>query len=160
MKNLLIKLMFLMMSVSLITSCSSSNTQSQNTTAGAATGAVIGGLAGSLVGAGAGKVVAIAAGAVAGGLVGGYIGHSMDSSDQSKMNQAMTKNPPHKSSHWKNKKTQTSYNVIPTSKMMTYNGNPNCRSYTATTINPNGKKYMTKGIACQQTDGTWQTIKA
>ncbi|MCD6039710.1 MAG: hypothetical protein K0S27_1110 [Gammaproteobacteria bacterium] len=160
MKNTLFKLMLLIMSISLITSCSSNNTQSQNTGLGAGTGAVVGGLAGSLVGAGTGQVVAIAAGAIAGGLVGGYIGHSMDNSDKAKMNQAMTSNPPNKPCQWKNKKTHTSYKITPTSKTMTYNGNPNCRTYTATTMASNGKKTVTNGIACQQTNGSWQAIKS
>lgn len=160
MKNVLIKLLLLVMSIGLITGCSSNNTQSQNTGIGAATGAVVGGLAGSLVGAGTGQVVAIAAGAIAGGLIGGYIGHSMDSSDKTKVNQALTSNPPNKSSHWKNKKTHTSYKVTPTSNTMTYNGNANCRTYTASAIDANGKKHVTNGTACQQTDGTWQTVKA
>jgi surface antigen len=160
MKNVLSKFMFLMLGISLITGCSSNNTQSQNTGIGAATGAVVGGLAGSLVGAGTGRVVAIAAGAVAGGLIGGYAGRSMDSSDKTKMDKAMTSNPPQKSSHWKNTKTHTSYNVMPTSKTMTYNGRPNCRTYTATTTAPNGKKTVTNGTACQQTDGSWQTMES
>lgn len=160
MKKVLIKLLFLMMSISVITGCSSNNTQSQNTGLGAATGAVVGGLAGSLVGAGTGQVVAIAAGAIAGGLVGGYVGHSMDSTDKTKVNQALTSNPPNKSSQWKNKKTQTSYKVTPTSNTIAYHGRANCRTYTTTAIDANGKKHVTNGTACQQTDGTWQTVKA
>ena len=160
MKNILIKLMLLVMSVSFLASCSSHNTQSQNTGIGAVTGAVVGGLAGSLVGGGAGQVAAIAVGAIAGGLIGGYIGHSMDSSDNTQMSQAMTNNPPHKTSHWKNKKTHMTYNITPTTKRMAYNGNPICRKYTATAISPNGERHSSKGIACLQSDGNWQTVKS
>ena len=138
----------------------SSNTQEQNTILGGTTGAVVGGLAGSLVGQGTGKAVAIGVGILAGALVGGYAGHSMDSRDNAQMYQTMNNGSTNKTVNWKNKKTGTSYSMVPTSKVMTVNGNPNCRSYNITTTTKEGKTQQDNGIACRQTNGTWQVVKA
>lgn len=161
MKSILIKLSILVLTVSMatLTGCST-NTQKQNTALGAVSGGVIGGLAGSAIGAGTGQVVAIGLGAVAGALIGGAVGHNMESSDATNMNQAMDNNPPHKRTHWKNKHTQTSYMVVPTSKMMSVNGNPNCREYRTITTTDDGKKQETNGVACRQTNGNWTKVKA
>lgn len=158
MKNGLLKLFALFLGACLVISCSS-NTQDENTGVGVVAGAVLGGLTGSLIGQGAGQVAAIGVGAIAGGILGGYVGKSMDSSDKAQMNSAMNSTPKHKCKHWKNKKTGVSYNVTPTSDTMSFNGNSNCRGYTATSIS-NGKSQQTTGTACRQTDGTWQDTKA
>ncbi|OGT35220.1 MAG: hypothetical protein A3F11_02120 [Gammaproteobacteria bacterium RIFCSPHIGHO2_12_FULL_37_14] len=149
-------IIFLLILSILATSCST-NTQKENTAIGAVSGGVIGGLAGSLVGGGAGRVVAIGAGVVAGALLGGYIGHSMDSSDNTKMNHALNSNATNQTSSWKNKKTGAKYTMTPTSKMMTVNGNPNCRKFRSNAI-IDGKKQQVHGIACRQADGSWQAI--
>lgn len=157
MKSGFIKLMLLLVTFGLVTACSSSNTQQQNTGVGAVSGAVVGGLAGSLVGGGAGRVAAIGAGAIIGALIGGSIGKSMDSSDTVRTYHAMSYNHPHKATHWRNIKTGARYTVIPTSGMLTINGNPNCRDY-KTIANMNGKRQEVYGTACRQADGTWQTV--
>lgn len=138
----------------------STNTQSQNTGIGAATGAVVGGLAGSLFGQGTGKAVAVGVGAVAGALLGGYIGHSMDSSDKAQCSHALSHNASQQSSQWKNKNTGMSYNMTPTSNMMAYQGNPNCRRYTTTATNNDGKSQTSSGVACRQANGDWLEMKS
>ncbi len=143
-------------SVSLV-GCST-NTQKQNTAVGAVSGAVVGGLAGSAIGSGAGTVVAVGTGAIVGALIGGAIGHSMDSTDNTKTYQAMN-NPSNKPMRWKNKKTGYVYTVVPTSKMMTVNGNPNCRAYRTKAI-IHGTIKRVHGIACMQADGTWHAVSA
>ena len=150
MKKIGLGLISLLISLSLI-SCSS-NTSKQDV--GMVTGAVAGGLIGSTIGSGAGKLVAVGAGAIVGALIGGAIGKSMDQTDQMKMNQALNKNPG-QSTHWVNKKTGTSYTVMPT-KNVTVAGNQNCRKY-YTIVTMNGKKQRVYGTACLQ-NGTWQAV--
>jgi surface antigen len=143
-------------SLVMLTGCSS-NTQNQNTTLGAVTGAVVGGVAGSAFGGGTGRAVAVGVGAVAGALLGGYVGHSMDSSDNSNMCNTMSNNPTNHSSSWKNKKSGARYTMKPTSNVFTYNGNSTCRKYQATAV-VNGEKQTTDGVACKQSNGSWQTV--
>ena len=139
-----------------IVSCSS-NTQSENTGIGVAVGAVTGGVAGSFVGQGVGRVVAVGVGAIAGGLIGGSVGNSMDSSDHTYTYEALNTNHTYKSSHWRNERTGAKYSVIPTSNLITINGNPNCRNYRAIAI-VNGEKQESFGTACRQADGSWRAV--
>lgn len=155
MKNTFTKLIAIMMSVSLVASCST-NTQNQNTAAGAVTGGVVGGLATGLAGASTGGIVA---GVLVGGLIGGVIGHNMDSVDTTHMDQAMANNSTNTSTHWRNSRTHTTYNIKPTSKRMSYKGYSDCRYYTATAMTSNGKKHVYHGVACLQSDGSWQTVR-
>ncbi|SRR5579883_143820 len=155
MKNFLVNCLVLVLSISLV-SCST-NTRNQNTAVGAVTGGAVGGLAGSLVGAGTGQAVAIGAGIVAGALIGGYIGSRMDSSDNTQMYGAMNK-PVNHPTTWKNSRSGGTYTMVPTSKMMTVNGNPNCRRYHTTAV-MGGKTETTNGIACLQSDGTWRAVR-
>jgi len=155
MKQTLMKLTIIALIVSL--SACSTNTQKENTVVGAGTGAVIGGLAGSLAkGAGSGWV--IAAGAVVGALVGGVIGHNMDSTDTNYMNVAMNNNAAHQPTKWKNEKTGASYEIMPTTGMITYKGNHNCRKYVAYG-KMDGKVTKTHGIACRMDKDMWQQVK-
>jgi len=156
MKQAFIKAALLITSFGLVVGCAS-NTQNQNTAIGAVTGAVVGGVAGSAIGAGTGQVVAIGVGAVAGALIGGAIGHNMESSDQQRATYVMEHNPPHKAMHWKNKKSGVHYTMVPTSKHYAYKGHPECVNYTAT-MYVHGKKEESKGIACRQANGSWQTM--
>ena len=154
MKNTVI--LALMISMGLV-ACST-NTQKENTTLGVASGAVVGGLAGSLIGAGTGQAVAIGVGIVGGALLGGYIGHSMDSTDNTNMNHAMT-NPTNKSTTWTNKKSGNTYTMAPTSKMMAYHGNQHCRKYHTSAI-MGGETKQVYGVACRQADGTWKSMQS
>ena len=159
MKNKMINFLGLFcMCLLTITACSS-NTQNENTGIGAVTGAVLGGLAGSAIGQGTGKAVAIGVGAVAGALFGGYIGHSMDSSDNQRCNDTLNNNSTNQPHHWKNRKTGTRYTMTPTSNIMSYNGNNNCRKYTTTAVT-DGKSQTSNGIACKQADGSWKEVSA
>ncbi len=139
-----------------MTACST-NTQNENTAVGAGTGAVAGGLLGTLA-SGAGSGWVIAAGAVVGALIGGTIGHSMDHTDTDNTNAAMNNNAMNQPSNWSNEKAGTWYKIVPTSKVYTYGGNPNCRNYVAYG-KYHGKTTKTKGIACRMKDGMWQQVK-
>lgn len=155
----MITYLVLFLSIFSLVGCST-NTRSENTGIGAGTGAIVGGLAGSLFGQGTGKVVAVGLGAIAGALIGGTIGHNMDSSDCQQTYTTLNHNTPNKSKHWTNKKTGTQYTVTPTSNMMTYQGNPNCRTYNTTSITSDGKTQTVNGTACRQSNGTWQEVKS
>lgn len=157
MKNLFTKFLIVFATACLVISCST-NTQKQNTVAGAATGAVAGGLLGTLAhGAGAGWV--IGAGIIAGGVIGGLIGHSMDSSDKANINSTMNSNPTNKATKWKSSTTGAKYKMTPTSSKISYNGHSTCRRFTATST-LKGKTQSTRGVACLQSDGNWETVKA
>lgn len=160
MKKILIKAALLIASFGLVVSCAT-NTRNENTTIGAVSGAVAGGLAGSAIGAGTGQVVAIGVGAVAGAIIGGVIGHSMQSSDDQQAYYAMEHNPPNKARHWKNKKTKKHYTFTPTSQHVALKGNNDCRNFRAIMYNEGeNKKQEVTGIACRQTNGTWQATTA
>lgn len=154
MKNVLIKAALLVTSFSLVVGCAT-NTRNQNTAIGAVSGGVVGGLAGAAVGGGA----AVAVGTVAGAIVGGVIGNNMESSDNQRVYYVMEHNHSHKATHWKNKKTNKHYTVIPTSEHIAYKGNTHCRNYQVTMYS-NGKKEETTGTMCRQANGTWQSITA
>lgn len=157
MRNGLTKLLVLILSVSLV-SCSQ-NSQNENTTVGAVSGGVLGGLAGSAVGAGTGRAVAIGVGVVGGALLGGWIGHSMDSTDRTQMNNSMD-NPTNQATTWKNPNTGKKYSSAPTSEVITYNGNPNCRRYTTMITDKSGESKQMYGVACRRDDGNWVSVKS
>jgi surface antigen len=156
MKQVAMKALVLLTLIGLV-GCSS-NTQSTNTGIGAATGAVVGGLAGTLFGQGTGKAVAVGVGAVAGAILGGYIGHGMDNSDKAQCNQTLSTHSANKPARWKNDKTGTSYTMTPTSEMITYKGNPNCRQYTTQSVTSDGAVHNTNNIACRQSNGAWMNM--
>lgn len=157
MKSTLTKLMACLLVTSFVAGCST-NTQKENTLVGAGTGAVAGGLLGSLAhGAGAGWVVA--GGAIVGAVIGGLIGHNMDSSDNHQVSTALNTYPANQPMKWENKKSKVKFRFTPTSPMMTYNGNPNCRKYDAV-VYSNGKVIKSDGIACKQPNGKWASVKS
>lgn len=157
MKNILINIALLVMSMTLV-ACSS-NTQHENTMVGVGSGAVLGGLAGSAIGAGTGRAVAVGVGAVAGALFGGYIGKNMDSSDNSNVNNAMDHNKAYQTTSWNNKNTGVNYKIKPTSTVISYQNYNNCRKFHTIGIF-NGQKQHIDGIACRQANGSWQPVTA
>lgn len=151
MDNLFTKVAIAAVVVSL-TACST-NTRNENTLLGAGTGAVVGGLAGSVSGG-----WAIAAGAAVGAIIGGVIGHSMDSTDSTHVTTVMNDGTVNQPATWTNQKTGMWYKVVPTSGMITYQGNPNCRHYVAYGKH-NGKTVKTRGILCRMNNGMWQEVR-
>lgn len=149
MKRLFTALFVLIMSASLI-NCSNMTKQD----VGTITGGVAGGLLGSTIGGGSGRYVAIAAGTLAGAYIGGAVGKSMDDTDKLKMNQALESNNIGQPAYWKNNRTGTNYQVVPT-KNVTVDGNQYCREY-RTIADIGGKKREVYGTACRQPDGSWQ----
>lgn len=132
----------------------STNTQGQNTGIGAITGGVVGGLAGAAIGGG----WAVGIGAVAGAVLGGYIGHSMDHTDQVRMNNAMSNNSVDQPTVWTNPKTGVTYRIVPVSGPITVGNNHDCRRYYTVAVN-HGKNHRVYGTACRHSDGKWYTVK-
>lgn len=149
----------ILISASLITlvACSS-NTQNQNTTVGAVAGAVLGGVAGSAIGQGTGQLLAMGAGAIAGGFLGGAIGRNMQSVDVDNVYNTLDHNRVRKTSKWTNKKTGTKYSMTPMSGTIAYKGHNICRKYHSTVTDIHGKKEKQNGIACRQSDGSWNNM--
>lgn len=127
-----------------------------NQDAGMLTGGVAGGLLGSTIGGGNGKLVAIAAGTLAGAFIGSAVGKNMDENDKMRMNHALEDNAAGVPAYWRNERTGTNYEVIPT-KNVTVDGNQYCREY-RTIAYIAGKKQQVYGTACRQPDGTWQMV--
>jgi surface antigen len=157
MKNSLVNLAVLISATTIALVACSTNTQKENTTVGAVAGAVLGGVAGSAIGSGTGQLIAMGVGAIAGGLLGGAIGHNMESTDTQKMNNTLDHNAVRKTSKWKNNNTGNKYTMTPMSPMMAYKGNDHCRKYRST-ITENGKQQVINGMACRQSDNTWQAV--
>lgn len=84
----------------------------------------------------------------------GHFASRMDSLDRSKLSHALDSSVG-KTSHWVNANTGTSYTVTPVRKV-TINGNPFCRSYTAT-AEKGGQTQEINGTACITQDGSWQS---
>jgi surface antigen len=144
-----------MLAVSVSMAGCSSNTERQNVVLGTAVGAVAGGVAGSAIGQGVGRLVAVGAGAVVGGMIGGSVGQSMDSSDKQKTYAVVQANSTNQTTSWKNETSGTTYAVTPTSDM-TKTSTQECRHYKMTAKMQDKVTHVT-GVACRQTDGTWET---
>lgn len=149
MKKLLITVITFLTGASLI-SCSNMTKQD----VGTVSGGVIGGLVGSQFGKGSGQALAVGVGALTGALIGGAIGKNMDDTDRLRMDHALETASVGQPTYWKNKRTGTSYTVVPT-KNIEVNGNPYCREYRST-ANIAGKNQQIYGTACRQPDGTWK----
>ncbi len=124
------------------------------TTLGTLGGAALGGLAGSQIGSGTGNIAATAGGVLLGGILGNQLGQQLDRNDQAAavqaQNQALATNAP---TTWNGGDVYGS--VQPT---RTYQANGRfCREYVHT-VHIDGQPRQAQGVACQQSDGTWQIV--
>jgi surface antigen len=136
-----------------LTACST-NTQTENTGIGALAGGAIGGVTAGLLG---GNAAAVGVSIIGGALIGGIIGHSMDSSDKTMANAAITSDKPVR---WQNSRTKTTYTIVPSKHYITVNGNPHCRNYTTTAVTIDNKTTITHSTACLRSDGKWEVVKS
>ncbi len=115
---------------------------------GTLTGGAVGGLLGNQIGGGSGKIIATVGGAVLGAFVGNSIGHSMDVTDQMRMQQAMQADQP---VAWTSTTNGAHYQVVPGKKVRHH-----CRNYTVyATVN--GKQTPVQGRACYR-NGKWVVV--
>lgn len=98
---------------------------------------------------------AIASNRVSGAPIGGDITRAMDSIDKQKLSRALD-NPIGKASHWVNALTDVSYTVVPVAKV-SMPGNPYCRRYNTTAVRGE-KTQQSSGVACVDSNGTWQSV--
>lgn len=137
-----------MCGVLVLASCSTGPT---NQDVGTVAGGIVGGLIGSQFGSGSGQVAAAAAGAVVGAYLGNKIGQSMDETDKLKQQQALAASQP---TTWTSQ-NGNKYTVTP---QKTYvKNNQVCRNY-KTTATIDGKPETITGVACKQSNGTWQVV--
>lgn len=131
-----------------LASCSTGPT---NQDVGTVAGGIVGGLIGSQFGGGSGQIAAAAAGAVIGAYLGNKIGESMDETDKLKQQQAMAASQP---TTWTSQ-NGNKYTVTPQKAYV--KNDQVCRNYT-TTATIDGKAETIKGVACKQSNGTWQVV--
>ena len=128
-------------------------------TLGTAGGAVLGGVIGSQIGGGSGQLWATGAGAVLGGLLGSNIGASLDELDRMKINQANIEAqsaPIGQEIYWNNPDSGNSGSVTPVRDGQSASG-AICREYKQS-VTIDGNFQTMYGTACQNPDGTWQSI--
>ncbi len=127
------------------------------TVVGAGTGALIG----SQIGGGKGKLAAVAIGTLAGALIGQQVGKSLDSADQSSMQQtaqrSLESSRTNEPVEWKNPDNGNSGSITPT-RTFTNDQGQSCREYTQQ-VTIGGEPQEAHGTACRQTDGTWMIVK-
>jgi len=127
-------------------------------TIGGLVGGIAGAAAASNVGKGKGQIAATAAGALLGAALGGGLGASLDSADQMRYQQAGNQTfetaKTGQTVSWVNPDSGNSGTFTPTK---TYNSNDGqvCREYSQT-VTIGGKKQNAYGVACRQSDGSWQ----
>lgn len=127
--------------------------------AGTVIGGVLGAAVGSQFGGGTGRIVAGVAGGVIGALIGREVGRSMSRSDREAANRAQERAhsaPVGQAVTWTNPETGHSGSVTPVSETRNAQGQ-RCRDYNGTIV-VDGKREEARGLACQQSDGTWRFV--
>jgi surface antigen len=127
------------------------------TATGGALGGIAGGVLGSQVGEGHTKTAATIAGVLVGAALGGAVGNSMDKTDEIYAQRALSTARTDEPVRWRNNDTGGEYTMTPTSQDYNMN-NQNCRDY-RTVAMIDGVEEVIDGTACQQSDGSWKTIK-
>jgi surface antigen len=127
--------------------------------AGTVVGGVLGAVVGSQFGGGTGRIVAGVAGGVIGALIGREVGRSMSRADREAANRAQERAhaaPVGQAVTWSNPETGHSGSVTPVSETRNAQGQ-RCRDYSGTVL-VDGKREEARGLACQQSDGTWRFV--
>jgi len=131
-------------------------------TLGGLGGAALGGLIGSQIGSGAGRGIAIAAGVIIGGLIGSHIGRQLDDRDRAyaarAANRSFRHGPTGSTSSWRNPNSGNSGRIRPTTGVYTGRDGRPCRDFHHRITLANGRTQTVRGTACQNPDGTWETV--
>ncbi|MGV1015609.1 MAG: RT0821/Lpp0805 family surface protein, partial [Methyloceanibacter sp.] len=110
-------------------------------------------------GRGSGRYVGAGVGAVVGGIIGNEIGASLDERDRqlaaAAEYQALEYGQSGAPTPWDNPQSQRRGQIVPGKPYQ--QGSQFCRPYTHT-IYISGQPQTSRGTACRQADGTWQTI--
>jgi surface antigen len=131
-------------------------------TVGTLGGAAAGGLIGSQIGSGSGRTAAIIAGVLIGGLIGNQIGKALDEQDREyarrASQQSLSYAPTGSSSAWRNPESGNSGNFRPTTGAYAGPNGRRCRDYEHEITLRNGQRDIVRGQACQNQDGSWETL--
>lgn len=131
-------------------------------TVGTLGGAAAGGLIGSQIGSGKGRVAAIIAGVIIGGLIGNQVGRALDDQDRAYAQQASQRSlsyaPTGSTSAWRNPQSGNSGNFRPTTGAYVGSQGRTCRDFEHEITLRNGQREIIRGSACQNPDGSWETI--
>ena len=155
----IILMMAMVASIGLAGCESLQNVQMNKQTAGAAGGAILGGVLASRVGNGNGQLWATGIGVLLGTLVGSEVGKSLDKADIAYANRANDQAhsaPLGEEISWNNPESGNSGSVTPVREGKD-TSNRYCREYQQT-IYVGGKQETGYGIACKQSDGTWEIV--
>lgn len=143
-----------LLTLPVLTACESFSPSRQDV--GMTTGAVVGGVAGPQAGHGIGQTVATVESAALGAFLGNRLGASMDRNDQVKTAQVLDMARNGEVMTWRNRDTRQWYSVRPT---RTYDGPSGpCREFTAIAQLDDGRHRIAHGVACRQSDGTWNPV--
>ena len=127
---------------------------------GGIAGAALGGFLGSNIGGGSGRTVATIGGALVGGLLGNQVATQLTCQDQqsvySTTQSTLEEYPTGKSASWNNPDSGNWGTVTPT-RTYQNDARQNCRQFEQT-IYIDGRPETGTGVACRQSDGTWQII--
>lgn len=129
---------------------------SQNADVGETIGVIAGGYIGSAIGQGTGRIAAITLGAVIGGITGWLLGNAMDTTDRTRIYQALYYNQTNEASRWLNPYTGFSYIAIPTSDLLVVDDIPECRTYKIIKNYKGCPQRIITGLACMRMDSTWE----
>ncbi|MDX1923940.1 MAG: RT0821/Lpp0805 family surface protein [Rickettsiaceae bacterium] len=160
MKNTISKVLALLLSAVVFSSCAENGRMSKQG-GGVALGALAGGLIGSAFGKGEGKIIAIGAGALLGGLAGGAIGKSLDDRDkmlaERSAQKALESAPSGQSTEWRNPDSGHYGYITPTKTYQAESGRY-CREYSHE-VRVGRRVEHAYGTACRKPDGDWEIIK-
>ncbi len=116
-------------------------------------------MAGSQIGKGRGRILAVAAGTLLGAFAGGEIGRSLDRADRIALSNAQEQAhvaPVGDPIRWSNPDSGNHGEIRATREGQTAGGQY-CREY-QTSVVINDQVQQAHGIACRQSDGSWQVI--
>jgi len=152
-KNFLSKIFIFSLAFSLL-SCAS-NTPRENKLIGTATGGAAGAALGAASGPSPGPITLVGTGAFIGALIGFSYGDPMENSDKEKAFKAIADG---KTATWQNPNTKVFYSITPAAHCLTFDGNPNCRLFTAIQTAEDGNTRKIVRTACKGSRGTWALV--
>lgn len=132
-----------------------SNSPRQNKVIGTTVGAAAGAGLGSAWGASPGPITMVGTGAFVGAIIGSAYGNPMEKSDKAKAYQVIASG---KTASWQNPDSKISYTVIPATSYVSFDGNPNCRQFTAMQTTTDGNTQKINRTACRGNQGDWQLV--
>ncbi|MBF0246920.1 MAG: glycine zipper 2TM domain-containing protein [Alphaproteobacteria bacterium] len=140
--------------------CANQNPDETRETIGMTAGAVIGAIIGAKFGKGTGSTVATIIGAAGGAYLGKQIAAGLNERDKLLSDQTTRETlddaKPGETRTWSNPDTGHSGSTVAGQAFASAKGD-NCREF-ETTVDVNGDFRTATGVACRQTDGSWEVV--